>query len=60
VMTKCGQKRLQNGREDNEAYHGGNTGEFGERDAGPPPQKKKINSWTNVPVTFHLVSDLLR
>jgi hypothetical protein len=36
VTTKCGQRRLQNGREDNEAYHGGNTGESVERDAGAP------------------------
>jgi hypothetical protein len=39
VTTKCGQKRLQNGRKDNQAYHGGNTGEFGERGAGAPPKK---------------------
>jgi hypothetical protein len=55
VTTKCGQRRLQNGREDNEAYRGGNKGEFEERDAGA----KKKKSWTNIPVTLHLVSNLL-
>lgn len=34
MATKCGQRRLQNGREDNEAHRAGNTGEFGERGAG--------------------------